>query len=460
MRRNDWSGMLSTSLSDSLGIARICACAACLVVLTVAAPALATPFHAINSASACATCHVEPVGWNNPESIWDRDCTLDCQGCHVSPTGGGLRTPMGRFYGRQNLPTWGARPADFADPLRFAREGEPTEGRYSLFGGFDGWWGGDVDHTTIEDRLGNIDPDPVWLSGFDIRSMVVVPTSQTDSRDVAAFPMQMQGYLAVHPIENLTAYLDLGIQGSADRYESSGFDPHEQIWLRELFVMVHDLPGNTYVRAGRFAPPFGWRLPDHTAFTRAGLDFDQFRQVYGGELGFAPNEWWANVAGYYQGIDAWPGEEGLPVGGGYTGQGGFRGLGYTIGATAHVFAGQDGYSEKAGGLMGGLNLDPIAYLGELDVSRIEPGGDLDGATRLTALHEIQAYDLLRGFRPRLRYEWIDGNVLYRDDHMHRIGVGAEWFPVHYMSVDLGYRAQLGPGQDPKSEVLLMLHAQY
>lgn len=434
---------------------------AAVVAALAATPvaASATPFHAVNSASACATCHVEPVGWNNPDSIWDRDCTLDCSGCHVSPTGGGLRTPYGRFYGRETLATWGGRPSEFADPMRFAREGEPTEGTYSLWDGFDGWWGGDVDHRTIEDRLGNIDPDPTWAAGFDVRSMLVVPTTQTDDRDVAAFPMELQGYLAAHPLENLTAYLDLGVQGSADRYEASGFDAQEQIWLREFFVMVDDLPGNTYARLGRFAPPFGWRVPDHTAFTRDATGFDQFRQVYGAEVGFSPNEWWANASGYYQGVDDWPGERTLPHGFGYTGQGGYKGLGFTLGATVHVFEGEDGYRERAGGGMLGLNLDPVAYIGELDVYHTElaEGGD---ATGFIAMHEVQLYDLLRGFRPRVRYEWVDGNVEFRDDHLHRLQLGAEWFPLHWWSLDLSYRTQLGPGLDPKAEVLFQMHLQY
>ena len=66
-------------------------------------PAAATPLYAVRSPNRCDTCHVEPVDWANP-AVKDRKCSLDCTICHVSPTGGGLRTPSGQYYGREVLP--------------------------------------------------------------------------------------------------------------------------------------------------------------------------------------------------------------------------------------------------------------------------------------------------------------------------------------------------------------------
>lgn len=366
---------------------------------------------------------------------------------------------MGRYYVQQELATWGTRPA--GDPTRFVtREGEPTEGTYSIFTGFDGWWGGDIDHETIEDRFGPFPASPRWSGGADLRTMAVFPTSQRGDREIAAFPMEVQGYVAAHPTENLTAYLDLGLQGSQNRYEN-GFDAQDRIWLRELFLMAHGFRGNTYVRAGRFAPPFGWRVPDHTAFTRAYTGFDQFRQGYGAEVGFAPNEFWGNLAVYRQGVEAWPGDNGIQEGYAVTAQGGFKGLGYQLGGTAHAMGGPDGYQEYAGGAMWSLNLDPVIYLGETDWARTRESSDHDATDALIAYHEVQVRNPLRGVTPRVRYEWVDPNILIRDDHLHRVLFGAEWFPVSYLSVDLAYRATLpNDGSDGVSEVLLQLHTFY
>ena len=276
-------------------------------------------------------------------------------------------------------------------------------------------------------------------------------------RDIAAVPMELQGYLAAHPTEHLTAYLDLGIQGSQDRYDG-GFDAQDRIWLRELFFMVNSLKGNTYVRAGRFTLPYGWRVPDHTAFIRSYTGFDQYRQGYGVEVGTAPNEWWGNLALYGQGVENWPGENNLTRGLGTTGQGGYKGLGYQLGGTAHLFRGEEGYQETGGGLMFGLNFDPIITLAEVDWMRTRFSETQDPTDMLVAYLEVQARNPLMGLTPRVRYEWVDPNIDFEEDHQHRFLLGAEWFPVSYLSVDLAYRMALLPGGlDPISEMLLQLH---
>src|SRR5688572_14044427 len=95
----------------------------------------ATPFYGVGSGHACDTCHIEPLGWKNPP-VKDRKCTLDCIGCQVTPTGGGMRTVTGRFYGEQVLPMYGERPADGIDPKVYLPRGFPSKGRYSLKEGF------------------------------------------------------------------------------------------------------------------------------------------------------------------------------------------------------------------------------------------------------------------------------------------------------------------------------------
>jgi hypothetical protein len=436
----------------------------------------ATPFYSITAAHACSTCHVEPIGWSNPERVLDRRCTLDCQGCHVSPTGGGLRTPMGRFYAQESLGMWGRRPSDSADPMRFHDGNAPTEGRYRLGKGFEGWWPGEVEFRTIDDRLGHIRPDPQWQIGGDYRTLSIYPTDGSD-RDITAFPMQIDTYLAAHPLPNLSAYLDVGLQGSQQRtFDELGGDDDEEkvhfatdiLWLRELYVMLHDLPGGTYVRGGRIPLPYGWRLPDHTAFTRADM-FDQYRHAYGVETGWAPNEFWTNMAVYYQGIDDWPGEVDLPHGGGVTMQGGVRQLGYTVGGSLHVFAGADGYREYMAGPMFGLNLFPVAYLGELamrrtagvDLDETAALGDLGARTSLFALHEVQLM-AVQGLTPRLRYEWTDRNVLYAQDHVHRLMAGVQWDILWSLQLDLSWRQAFRPATEGRdsSELLLQVHGSF
>ncbi len=71
-----------------------------VVAMTAMMPNLiAEPWLAIRYSQNCAGCHAP--GRKNVEAI-DRRCSLSCQGCHVSPSGGGMRN----HYGKWNEDKW------------------------------------------------------------------------------------------------------------------------------------------------------------------------------------------------------------------------------------------------------------------------------------------------------------------------------------------------------------------
>ena len=70
-----------------------------LVMFTVMPNLLAEPWLAIRFSQNCAGCHAP--GRKNTKAV-DRRCSLSCQGCHVSPSGGGLRSQ----YGKWNEDKW------------------------------------------------------------------------------------------------------------------------------------------------------------------------------------------------------------------------------------------------------------------------------------------------------------------------------------------------------------------
>jgi len=438
-------------------------CAA--AVLAWAPDAGATPIYALRAANACDTCHIEPSGWANPPDA-DRLCTLDCRGCHVSPTGGGLRTPSGLYYGREVLPTWGTRPSQFADPEKYRPEGHPKKGRARLFEDFTGWWPGSIDMQDIKDRFGDIDPDPKVRFGFDIRAMVYLPTK--GEADPAVFPMQSDFHLAYRPLEQFVTYLSGGLAGrrAEDNYIDSDRKDEREVLdyftVREAFVMMDRMPNNMYVRAGRFAPPFGWRIPDHTSFIRRDLQFDQYRSVFGVEGGWNPNYPYANVAAFYQGAEFWPGDQN-DKGLGAAATFGLRELNYQYGGSLHYLSRTDdgAADDLTAGVNWGVTLYPLVYLGELDFKRSIADGDAPSASGLVAYHELN-WLMFRGLSSMLKYDWSDLNLDTKDDHSHRVTAGVTWHPYTHLQIDAQYRKNwvgtnpvLDLGDSTADETLLM-----
>ncbi|MEE8410477.1 MAG: hypothetical protein V3T05_12800, partial [Myxococcota bacterium] len=148
-----------------------------------------------------------------------------CSLCHANPTGGGARTDYGRgVYARQVL----------SMNLTFADEAVPL-----------------VDPTLG----GNV------AIGADLRAVythalprAIVPDERA-LREIGSF-MLMQGdiYLTARLGSHVQIYFDQGTYGS-----------------QEIFARL--IAGPVSLKAGKFMPAYGWRLPDHTAITRESIGF-------------------------------------------------------------------------------------------------------------------------------------------------------------------------------------------
>lgn len=451
------------------------------VVLLFPCAALATPMYAAKAGKGCATCHIEPTGWDNP-ALADRKCTLDCSGCHVSSTGGGMRKPAGEFFGKEDLPMLGHRPSTDGDPEKYRDEGDQTKpGRFRVWEGFSGWAEGTHPLEDVKDRFGKIDPHPGWDIGGDFRFMGYFPKDD----DSAFFPMQTDVYGMYRVAPKLKLYGTAGYLGRLRREpdnlvvkfsleEPTGEDIAEAekdekeveslktlIAMRELFVIAEDMPFSGYVRAGRFNKPHGWRVPDHTTFTRRGMGFDQNSQVFGVEAGLNPNFPYGNLAIFYQGSDDWPGDF-MPKGYGAAFTGGYRGLLGQVGLSLErvryedLFLGEPGDQTIVGPIWA-VNAWPVVYLGELDVMQMEP--DIPGAetTRLMfAYHELNV-DLPLGLVGILKYDWMDANIDVKDDNTDRYTLGVEWNPYTHVQLLVEWRKTYLAKEESGEDVLVMTH---
>ncbi|HEX2686171.1 MAG TPA: hypothetical protein VHN14_06115 [Kofleriaceae bacterium] len=178
-----------------------------------------------------------------------------CTMCHVSPGGGGILNEYGRNEAGDLL----------------SRGGD---------GGFlHGAW-----------------TPPSWLLlGGDLRAAALAydDTQATEGLQLAAFPMQADLRAAVQA-GPFAVVVTGGLRGSTRLYSKSAAN---YVQSSEHYAMWTASSG-AYVRAGKFFPVQGLRLPDHTLYVARYTGLDLFEQPYGADAGYVGDAWEVHAAGF------------------------------------------------------------------------------------------------------------------------------------------------------------------
>jgi hypothetical protein len=163
---------------------------------------------------------------------------LSCQSCHVNPSGGGMRNQFGQEFGREKL-----------SMVSWRKEFDLPE--FS---------------TSITENL---------TYGADFRFLAFYQSrTNPDASTSSFFPMQTD------------LYFNLAVAKKINLYLNPAFGPYNRL---EAFAVARVLPQGGYIKAGRFAPPHGIRLDDHTSFVRQSTPFrNNAGQQTGIEIGFSP----------------------------------------------------------------------------------------------------------------------------------------------------------------------------
>ena len=201
---------------------------------------LGTPLLALKEAENCGGCH-KPGRGQRP--VLERRCTLDCQGCHVDPAGGGARNQWGYYYSQDQLNAW-----------HFFKPQDPLQdtSRFDLH----------YDGRLIQRRLAGED---------------------------RTFPMSSEMTIRLRPLIKYLHLTYTGIWFGRIGDEMFRQDSYDDRRFREKYsAMVDNLPLNTYVRAYRGQPMYGLRRPNHTAWIRERLGLDQFAMTEALEVGATP----------------------------------------------------------------------------------------------------------------------------------------------------------------------------
>ncbi len=369
-----------------------------------------------------------------------------CGTCHVNPTGGGMRRDYGReVYAHHALPVrWGGRVLDpgFSPSLPFGEESSVSFGadlRLAYLLTRPRFY-----RTPVDDQLFRIPP----LNTF--------------------FLMQADLYVATNLGRYVSVYLDKSVVGP-------GF---------EAFVLAHNLPGNLYLKAGQFVPPYGLKLPNHQTFIRAeGMGFDPALKDGAVEVGGHPGPVSFAVA-VFNGM-----EGGVPLDSdsrkGVSGRADVTlrkgAVGLTVGGSGwwnvkgnapreEVHEESRVREAKVGGYLM-AHAGRFTLLAEVDHRRVEDVA-LEETRRWLVSYAELSFLPVRGLDLQLIWEWKDPDMAIKPNSLHRVGAGFELFPLPYVELKLLYRHTFAETEvgltDPRTfpwaandgldEILVFVHA--
>ncbi len=330
--------------------------------------------------------------------------TMDCRACHINPTGGGMRNQHGQQFAIQSLPMQ-----------------EPTEEYKGL-----------IESARIT---------PFLSIGTDLRfAYLHAQKESTSAYSDSFFPMQGDLYVAFTPARHLIVYYQDGLQQN-----------------REVFGIVHGLPANTHIKFGKFLPPYGLKLDDHTSFIREKLGFGNVfgRESESGiEAGFADELWFGNAA-FFNGSGVAPDDNRAK---GFSATAGAKTPGFWLaGSYYHNKTGRetaDAVTREYMGIYTAMSFRWLAFLGEWDrISSENPLTEHNGDAIYTELLAT----LSRGIVARVKYDGYDPDWDASGDHLQRITFGVDLYPYPFTEILIQYRKNIEEIDVKNDQFLVMTH---
>lgn len=332
----------------------------------------------------------------------------NCISCHVAPYGGGNLTEYGRELSGEVLSTWTRK----------------DEGKYSF---------GDA---------------PKWIMlGGDLRTLNIRQEAANTSFADRLILMQADFELAM-------TQKGWTIDATLGRLDTAIY-PNRNDWLsRRHFIMFK--PAEEFeVRAGRFQVPFGINMPDHFAFTKEGLNWDQGTETYNIEGGWLNERYNLFVAGSFGRFDdkSLERDSGVDVTGSVMLNDKIKaGLSYHYGtndlANRHVM-----------GPWGIVGITPgVSLLAEVDFQRIFASSYADAQWGVADYLKLD-FEPQQGLHLFGTQEALKTNFDNAQARKLRWSAGVQWFPRPHYEVEFSYQSQQDVSLDTgwRQILWLMLH---
>lgn len=207
---------------------------------------------------------------------------------------------------------------------------------------------------------------------------------------------------------------------------------------REMWMMVRNLPGKSYIKVGRTLLPYGLRIMDDNAFIRSASGYGYGTYDLAGEIGFEPGPF--SVVGNLTNTR-------------FSSIGSVTYRNFRVGGS--YAQNTEGGKFSSYGPFIGANYGRFTIMTEFDVIEKASGDS-------TIKSAAQFYELnfvpMQGTNLKTTYEYFDRNtkVANSRDGQSRMTFGAEVFPIQYLQVGLYYRVnQFIPQNDGGNQDVLI-----
>lgn len=268
-------------------------------------------------------------------------------------------------------------------------------------------------------------------------------TGSSSTSNNAFWQMQGDIYLSFRLSRKVSIYLDKGIY--------SGF---------EIFGLLNILPGNGYIKLGKFIPNYGTKLDDHRVFIREVTGFSAERgrpELTGGEVGFnaGPATLMGGVFNASDGFGAGTQNRKALLGR-------IDGM-FKLGDAVHLGLGANIFSKDLTGAnrmtlfgaLGSFSFHDLTVFGEVDWLKSKIAGTT--TTGLVSLLEA-GYVVTPGVDLKFMYEFYDPDIDLKSGAVSRYSFGVEFFPLSGVEVRPLYRISIeDPVNVSNNEFNLVIH---
>jgi hypothetical protein len=351
--------------------------------------------------------------------------TVQCAQCHLAPAGGGLLTQWGQEEG--------------ADTISRGGDGHFLHGLVTL---------------------------PEWLAiGGDLRVAALAnDTGSSEGTELAVFPMQADLGIRVGS-EHLAIAAVVGVRGAvrsgspdappSDPPTGDATSPSLRSYLvaRELYgIWRSEAQSGAYVRAGRFAAPYGLRLADHTAYVRRYLGFNLLEETLGVGGGMLGDGWELHATAFA--FDPLQGATRHEVGGAVMFE--VQPTDLAFGASARVGRTADDIRAQ-GGVHAKAWLEPAKLLLQAELDGVHQSFAAGGSRNQLAAYVGPVVVPARGLYAGLAYEAFAEDLAVRSVLRQAIDAWISVMPRAHWELMLSVRGQRVGPQEHAVVSLLQLH---